>query len=487
MKTLTGVTVAAAAHSISPKVEADMTVGRRNALKQFWALLWLAGVAMIICYAPSDYRTLHLADGEQVIGFRGPSYELIIVSGGPKQKPLPAGAVPPQPSRKTVKRYIGQEGTLGDTIHLWNLASDAKRDLPLEGSVELFGVTPCPDGSRIFIEYFSKPYRPTESPPTDIGFRMAAVDGQTGKVIRTIDSWPNALQSLSDTGKIMVYMVDSNRIKCLDVDSGRRLYWGWGSNGIISPSGKYLAVLGFLGLEHRILDLDEQRQVGSAADWDIEGITFSPQSDKYSWVVSRNTDVLYTASNKVIEAVPDACIFVNDGKGIAWTGPSQGGLALMFRDIEAHRPLASRTIQIPEWPGSIETVDAKGNFVCLSATKQPGDLTWPQKILDWLGYKQTAPAKGPHHWLLIDAKSGKVLDQGRDELLAVSSDGRYIVSRDWGKTGLKVYELPLQRSMLFIALVGALWTMVVLVGRRLWRRRLKPLVSDAIEPAAASA
>ena len=144
--------------------------------------------------------------------------------------------------------------------------------------------------------------------------------------------------------------------------------------------------------------------------------------------------------------------------------------------------MSAQTIQIPEWPGNIETVEAKGNLVRLDATNWPGGFTWRQKILIWLGYKQTEPDKGPHHWLLIDAKSGQVLDQGRDQLLAVSADGRYVVSRQWWQSRLNVYELPLGRSMLFIMIAGLVWTMLVLVCRRWWTRRLKPFMRDASEP-----
>jgi hypothetical protein len=42
-------------------------------------LLWLAGLAMIICYAPADYRALNLADGENIVGFLGKSHELVTV------------------------------------------------------------------------------------------------------------------------------------------------------------------------------------------------------------------------------------------------------------------------------------------------------------------------------------------------------------------------------------------------------------------------
>jgi hypothetical protein len=46
-------------------------------------LIWLAGLAVIVSYAPVTYRTLPLAPGEQVAGFLGESHELVTVGEGP--------------------------------------------------------------------------------------------------------------------------------------------------------------------------------------------------------------------------------------------------------------------------------------------------------------------------------------------------------------------------------------------------------------------
>jgi hypothetical protein len=44
-------------------------------------LIWLAGLLLIIAYAPPTYRFLGLAEGEHVVGFRGKSHEMVTVSG----------------------------------------------------------------------------------------------------------------------------------------------------------------------------------------------------------------------------------------------------------------------------------------------------------------------------------------------------------------------------------------------------------------------
>jgi hypothetical protein len=42
-------------------------------------LVWLAGLAMIVYYAPAAYRMLKLADGENIVGFLGHSHELLTI------------------------------------------------------------------------------------------------------------------------------------------------------------------------------------------------------------------------------------------------------------------------------------------------------------------------------------------------------------------------------------------------------------------------
>src|SRR5262249_19111022 len=146
-------------------------------------LVWLAGLGLVIGYAPRSYRRLQLAYGERVIGFRGPSHELIMVSGGPKRdgtKAVKTGPprlqLPPMRVPKVLKPLIqgGNEVSLGDAVHLWNLDRDTKRDLGLGPPLEIFGVTPCANGTRIFVEYRLKNYRPEPFTfSTDTGCRIA--------------------------------------------------------------------------------------------------------------------------------------------------------------------------------------------------------------------------------------------------------------------------------------------------------------------------
>jgi hypothetical protein len=174
---------------------------------------------------------------------------------------------------------------------------------------------------------------------------------------------------------------------------------------------------------------------------------------------------------------------VDDGKKVAWVENYNGGLRINFRDIEAQHDVDC-CFSIPGKFADMEAVDLRGDLLSLHA-RGPAEPTLIEKALNWLGLHRTSPQKESHHWLLIDAKSGQILGQGRDELIAASADGRYVVSGENYQTRLKLHELPLQSSVTFMATAGVAWSMLILVGRQWWMRRLKPLVTDPIEPARA--
>src|SRR5262249_37650820 len=153
---------------------------------------------------------------------------------------------------------------------------------------------------------------------------------------------------------------------------------------------------------------------------------------------------------------------------------------LKFRDVLKQRDIPDWDIDIPDpqW-SSLEAVGVKRNLIRFETSRMEPQLTRLQAILNWLGFKQTP--KADHQWLLIDSRSGRILHRGRDELIAVSADGRYLISGNEEQTDLKLYELPVRRSMPFMATAGAFWLILLAIARRLWRRRLKPLVEDASE------
>jgi len=55
--------------------------------------------------------------------------------------------------------------------------------------------------------------------------------------------------------------------------------------------------------------------------------------------------------------------------------------------------------------------------------------------------------------------------------MAVIADGRYVISGDGEGRHVKGYELPLRRSLWFIAVAGGPWTAIAFIVSRWWRRR----------------
>jgi hypothetical protein len=462
-------------------------------------------MATIIYYAPPAYRTLQVDEREEVVGFRGPSHELIAVTGGStsaeRLKSAPAqGGVPVPPGVSlppdllllqhrlnllNTARSRRQQTTpmvLGNAIHLRDLDTGAKRDLTLEKSPEVLGVTSCASGNRIFVLYRENDW------PIGNDCPIAVFDGQAGKSpLRTFESSGHYSVSASDDGKRLVYS-EWGRIACTDVDTGQRVYSGDGMDPIISPDGKYLAMGMCFGAGTEgpvIIDLKTGRDIFRGSGTCLE-LSFSPQSDRLLYMPvntkgsNLDIDILDIPSKKVVEHAPFGSILVKEGKQIASAEPVKGGLSLKFRDIETHRELLDRTIQLPKVFGNIERADRNGNLIRLDTVELQDRFTWLQTVLGWLGFKQ--PDEGLLQWYLVDVRSSQILDRGADELVAVSDDGRYAVSRKSAGSTLTLHEFPLHRSWLFMLAGAALWTLLALTGHRSWQRRLKPLIEDVSEP-----
>jgi hypothetical protein len=441
------------------------------------------GVTFIVYYAPANYRQLQLPAREQIIGFCGCTHDIIIVSDGPttaerKRWTPVAGSISGILGRqqKLLSQLVLVNGTkrrrpLGRAVQLWNLDDGVKNKIDIKGSPEIDQVMPCADGSRLFVHY-----SPEQIPNTnDIGGQIAVFDVRTCVHLRTIACRsPSSLFGLLGTskdGKIVVYYSGYQLgIRGFNVDTGREFEVKDATDAVLSPSGRYLASSSFWP-GWRLEDLHTHAQK-NLSDLAVDFI-FSPRSDK----LIASGKVWDTGLAKVVREVPRKCfrcIFVNDGKELAWTQCLDNGVRVNFRHLETGRDSSDCGIWIPEWPGGIEAVDSEANLIRLQASG-PGKLTWIQKAIDWLGFKQEAPEEGSRQWLLIDVKSRRVVDQGRDELIAVSADGRYVVSGERDQNRLKLQELPLHRSTSFMAVTGAVWTLLLLVCRRWWRRRLKPL------------
>jgi hypothetical protein len=481
------------------------SIGWRSRSKRaFWPLISLAGLALIIYYAPLSYRVLklNLGDGEQIVGFRGQGHELIVLAGGPTAAerkqwspllppgiPDRLGNVEPEAIHQKIVRVNGdiKPVPLGRSVFLWNLDHDVKMSLPLEGALQ--GLYASPDGTRILIVYWLEHHvGGPQDLPGDFGQRMAVFDGETHQRLQTRTINEDSPLRTSRDGKVLIMRGGrhpQSHILCVDTDTGRELYSVDGLHAVLSPNGKYLAVSenGNASLPYKppngmVINLDRHSLTSFATT--ISG-SFSLDSERF---IDGNGGVWDLASNKLLYSLPGPGIFVDEGKKLAWTDEGGKRLVLRFRDVKDQRDLPDRDIYIPgPQEGSLEAIGTKRNLIRLEATGLMPELTRVQKVLNWLGFKQTPSTD--HQWVLIDARSGEILHRGRDELIAVSADAQYVISGDEKQTRLNLYELPGHRSMPFMAVACAVWIILILVGRRLWRRRLKPLVEDVSETALA--
>jgi hypothetical protein len=503
-----------------------------------WPVIWLAGLAIIITCAPAAYHEVRLEEGEMVAGFRGRSHELMLLTGGTTCSEQSGWSgqsgirkrflsladrltdpIVPATSKLPPHRHV-EEST---GLVLWDLDSSVRRQLPLERQGRtIHKAASCSAGNRLCIEYGTGEWAQA---------RLVIVDAKTGKSLRTID-WLNAELgegmtwadpryrpppwSINADGTTLAYCEHIGadvRTICIDVDSGGALHKfdpldepdtrdllslrsfgarNGAENVLISADGKYLAIQKQYGIP-AIIDLEHHSPLQVTSPSPPAVVTgpspnpvllarmgaAAPQEKPKSF--SRNGPFLIEADGKIRDFVADKiiwdakapCVFIEGGKKVAALKPSTDGSKVVCYDIEAHYELRDRPLSIPENVTSIEAVDPDGNLIRSDGTRDPVDPTWVQKGLDWLGFKQTPSRNGPHRWRLVDARSGTVLQQGWNELLAVSSDGRCVVTAD-NASSISVYRHPLRRSMLFIACAAIAWTLVLMLTRRVWRRRVGP-------------
>jgi hypothetical protein len=440
--------------------------------KTFGPLLWLAGLAVIIVYAPARYRALNLADGENVAGFLGNTHELVtVLDSNPAKAHRPSWL-----DREHATRFHHRTGglaadggtslvsPLGHRVSLRNLDLDTNRLLPLEESLSIFAVSPCADGQRLCIEHGSLDQR-----------FLSIVDASTGKEIRRVPTtafWWN----MSYDGRRLAYhdlRHEESKFICVDVNDGRLLYTevvGANRGGFISPDGKCIAIL--KSHDSGVIDIEHKRQlIKTNSAWPL---LFSPDSRRFGDLHGNIWDL---GTNRIICGdVRDLdYVFVDRGRKIA--RPSLSGRRVRFLDLDTKEELISEAV-LPELesddslhgphPPRVETVDANGNFVRIwgpQADRQTFRKLYA--VLEWFGYKRGLSGATPSNcWALIDARSGSLMHKGSGDLIAVSADGRYVISGDEEARHIKVQELPLGRSMLFIAIAGAAWTVLALIVRR---------------------
>src|SRR5262249_59223117 len=110
------------------------------------------------------------------------------------------------------------------------------------------------------------------------------------------------------------------------------------------------------------------------------------------------------------------------------------------------RELTDQPLWISANVATIENLDSRGSLIKVDAKRDPPDVTLLDKAIERIRFK-SAP-RVQHQWLLIDGRTRAIVARGTDDLLTVSQDGRYAVTTGEDPSRLKVYELPLRRSML---------------------------------------
>jgi hypothetical protein len=414
--------------------------------KALGPLLWLAGLAMIVYYAPSSYRILDLAEGEHVVGFRGKSHEMVTVSGNltpyPSHRVLRESLKRVDHTAEVVADVSTQNVPLGDSINLLDLDSGARRKLNLQPPLPIYGLATCCDCDRFCIECSADETLRREPHCT-----AAVVEAQSGKLIRIVHGTMLGGTSISDDGKKLAYTQGHDagqRLICIDVDTGAALYQsaagdGW---GLVSPDGQCLALL--------------KQGPGSGAVIDLNRhVDISAQPIPHAFLSRYYGQLDF--------------LLLEQGRMLLCAARGSSGMTIKWQDKEKNRDLPERDLRMPEEYGSLETVDPDADLIHLEAKGFQDELNWKQKVLEWLGFKQTPTGEEFRRWLLLDGHSGAIVLQGRDYLHAVSQDGQYVVSGDLNGSRLKVQDLP-RRSLPFIAIAGGAWTALTVMERRWWRR-----------------
>jgi hypothetical protein len=431
--------------------------------KSLAALLWLAGVAMIVAYAPPGYQAIDLDEGEQVVAFLGKSHELVTLG---RTKADPEADDPwLLGQRKTAKFRPGMFGLFSflgpclspaGEVYVRDLDRNTRRRVTAQTLRLISAVLPCADSSRLCIEH------------GDGCRNLSIIDVATGKSLRTV-AMTDFDWTISNDGRRLAFTErngDEGTLKCIDVDDGRVLYKtavGYEGGGVLSPDGKYLAIRRSTG--GRFIDIDRQRPVTEM---------------NTGWPEARDSRGFMDLGNKIWDPPLYTVALVERGKKAARVYQAIDGTRVRFFEANAQEALvgearlAGQITAIPR----IQPADPDGNFVLFEGSKGP-DAGRLYAILARLGYEiesDSSPA-----WALIDARSSEVIYQGIDPLLGVSADGRYFIRRDARRGRVKIYERPPRRSLWFIAIAGGTWTTLAMTAPRWWRKRVSGEADEAEE------
>jgi hypothetical protein len=353
--------------------------------------------------------------------------------------------------------------SLGDRVGIRDLDHDTNRLLRLELPLPICEVAPCGDGRRLCIAHGSR----SET-------FLSIVDLRTGKKIRTVTGggW-----TVSADGRRLAYHDLDDQFICIDIDDGRLLYREvlHQGTGFLSPEGKYVAISKYPFPGGYVFDVAEKRRVSTFTK---NPQVFSPDGQRLS---DSDGNVWDLASNRIISRGMD--VYADRGRKVASVyHHAIDGTRVKFLDLDTNEELTSE--RVPETytaqsrsPPALATVDTDGHYVRTAGPREDSRILMNlNAVLEWLGYKPDSRLS--ESWALLDARSGAFLHQGTGELIAVSADGRYVISGDEDGRHAKIYELPLRRSWLFTAVAGGMWTALLLTMRRWWPGRVS---SEAYE------
>jgi hypothetical protein len=500
--------------SVAP-TDPGSTEGRSLFGRSIGPMLWLAGLALIIYCAPAGYRALRLDEKDYVAGFLGTSHELVVVSGMMKAKDVLSSmkgtglrSAQAQLRAAQLAQMQSRTSTSGlVSIHLLHAGSCVRRNLELDfllrpktGFLEITGVTPCLEANLLCIE--------TEFGP------FAMVDPQTGDSVLTVSGiWSGFDGShhhwgIEARGTRLAYVGQGmGDAICVDVRNDQELYKYEGpsflqmfggrrhAQGVlISPDGKYMEIDTGPFDRPYIIDIDRRRPKDDLfANWNslthhnlgrlLAGTqsmfaqreiaeSFAPEGDMF---IDRHGQVWDLKSESEICSVTGPCVFADGGKKLLWLEPARGGTKLVWYDSQAKRELTDQPTWISQNVASVDNLDGTGHLIRIDARREPPELSWYEKWLGKIGIRLTP--KSQHQWFLIDGRTRAIVTRGADDLLAVSRDGRYAVTTDEDENRLKIYELPLRRSVLFMSVAGGAWTMLAAIVWT-WRRRKRRMKDE---------
>jgi hypothetical protein len=472
-------------------------------------LLWLSGVALIIFYwGLQPYRLLDLADDEEIVGFLGTSHDLITVRSNTPDSHL--RHLRPYPVRspywkewlrrglwpwRTNESWTGLKPRYmnwGTAIQIRDLDAEKVRTLSLPGVKATYGIWPCATGRRLCI------LDDMALEPSGLGsLRIVVVDAAKDKVIRSVsfianpETWGwHREWSISADGRTAAFVQSwesewKARTVAIDVDSGRELMSTLGTDPVMSPDGRWLAIAHWKpllsprpweGYEHagtEIFDLPSGQSRGEMRT-QMRCISFGSdhlllESVDLFGTIGRLWDV------NILSPLGRRGLFLTDrGRYLLrlekpGTQPTKAGTeqTLKWYDAATGKEVPDRSVVLTNFSsteeGRILPVTDDGERILVDGDWSEMPLPIHRSMLR-LGLAFKPNRNYWHDWKLIDGASARVLNSGTAKIYAISPDGRYAVTAQNRDLLFPVIDLDKSAWTTVLAIVA--WTVLTyLVGR----------------------